>query len=139
MTFDELKERVIFQVNADSDDLDDYEPALDGYINAGYDQIVEAFLDEHLNTGNFYVSLAAPWDVPIVPEWTHIAIADYATYLVYRNGNPQKQQRGQQFLMQFNDILSKCKALRGKIEVDSETGAITVKSKKPPQFFNVYL
>lgn len=138
MTLDDLRERVIFQVNADADDVGDYQPALEGYINAGYDEIVDAFLEEHIDTGNYYVSLAAPWDYPLVPEWTHKAIADYATYLVYRNGNPQKQQRGMSFLQDANRIIAKCKEFRGRVSIDSETGAIIANSKKPPQFFNVF-
>lgn len=138
MTFDELRERVIFQVNADSDDLGDYEPALDGYINTGYDKIVDAFLEEHIDMGGKYASMEAPWDTPNMPSWTHKAMADYATYLVYRNGNPQKQQRGMRFLQDAMEVINECKSYRGKISVDPDTGAISVTRKKPPQFFNVY-
>lgn len=138
MTLDEIKSRVIFQANADEDDLDDYEPAITGYVNAGYDLILEALTNTHLDMGNAFVSLSVGTDVPKVFEWTHIGIADYATYLVYRNGNPQKQSRGQAYLAEFNDILEKCKQLRGKLTVDFEEGTMIKTSDMPKQFYNVY-
>ena len=44
-------------------------------------------------------------DIPALPFWTHRALTDYATWLVYRNGNPQKQQRGLYFLRRFEEVL----------------------------------
>jgi hypothetical protein len=46
-------------------------------------------------------------DVPNLPEWTHRALCDWATWLVYRNGNPQKQQRGLAFKTAFEEVLAK--------------------------------
>ena len=137
MTLEELKTRVIFQVNADEDDLDDYEPALTGYINRGYDRLLWALLEKHLPDGGF-VALGAVTDVPKVPEWTHGVLADFATYLVYRNGNPQKQSRGERFLQSFMEVEQQLKQLAGRIEsYDDETGEFTFR-KDPPQFYHVY-
>lgn len=113
-------------------------PAIDGYVNAGYDQILYAFTQLHIDMGTVFVSLKNGKDVPLVPDWTHDAIADYATYLMYRNGNTQKQSRGQMYLQNFRDIYDKCFELRSKIKVDMETGAITIVSMKPKQFYNVF-
>ena len=137
MTLEELKNRVIFQVNADLDDLGDYEPALTGYVNRGYDLLLYALTDRRLGNAPFPV-MAQEADVPKVPEWTHGALADYATWLVYRNGNPQKQSRGQAFLYSFNEVEAKCRELKSRMSVDEATGNITQTAEKPPQFFGVY-
>jgi len=44
-------------------------------------------------------------EIPKVPEWVHPYIGDYATYLLYRNGNSSKQNRGQEFLARFLDAM----------------------------------
>lgn len=109
MTLSELKNRVMFQTNNDVDDVDEYLPYLVGYLNEGYDLLVLALTDEHMAETAY---LAADTDAPsLIPVWAHPAVADYATWLVYRNGNPSKQQRGMQYLRAFNDMLSRLKAL----------------------------
>ena len=45
-------------------------------------------------------------DTPLTPEWTHRYLADWATWLIYRNGNPQKQQRGYAYRESFEKMLS---------------------------------
>lgn len=137
MTLGEIQSRVIYQVNADEDDLSDYEPHLTGYINDGYDRLLYALVQKNAPS-TLFPYLSATADTPKLPEWTHNAIADYATWLVYRNGNTQKQSRGQAFYARFIEIESKCKNMSGQMEVDEETGEITQTSTKPPQFYNVY-
>lgn len=137
MTFEELMQRAMFQYNADWDDVEDYAPHVDAYVNDGYDQVLYALTSYHLNDLEIFVTLENDNDVPGVPEWTHQPIADYATYMLYRNGNPQKQSRGTYFLQAFRDCISKCKDMAGKIELDPTTGEMTF-SKKPPQFFHVH-
>lgn len=136
MTLEELKARVIFQINADLDDLGDYEPHLDGYLNLGYDKLLYAMLHRHTGSEGFMVLEENDDDV-MLPEWMHPAVADYATWLCYRNGNPQKQSRGMQFLNSFNEVLAEAKSLSGSASYDEETGELTI-TDKPPQFFNVY-
>jgi len=138
MTFEAMMQRAIFQYNADWDDYEDYAPHVDAYVNDGYDQVLEAITGMHLNQIEAYRTLVEGVDnnvEPGVPEWTHLPICDYATYMLYRNGNPQKQQRGLMFLENFRACLGKCKDLAGKVTVDPETGAMTF-SKNPPQFYN---
>lgn len=140
MTFEQMMQRAMFQYNADWDDVTDYTPHVDAYVNDGYDQVLYALTSYHLNDLPLFPSLDRDDDadvVPGVPEWTHQPIADYATYMLYRNGNPQKQSRGTYFLQSFRECISKCKDLAGKMSFDPETGAMTF-NKKPPQFFNVY-
>lgn len=108
MTTAEIKTMVMFQTNNDADDLGDYMPHLMHYINEGYDLLHEAFTREHPA-----VPLSRDVDVPVLPDWAHRAIADYATWLVYRNGNPSKQQRGYAFREAFERVKARLLEARG--------------------------
>lgn len=134
-----MMQRAIYQFNADWDDYEDYAPHVDAYVNDGYDQVLYALTDYHLDDLPVFPTLTTdnPEEVPKVPQWTHFPIADYATYCMYRNGNPQKQQRGQEFLRRFMDCLSKCGDLKGKCSVNTETGELTFRQSLP-QFHNYW-
>lgn len=115
MTLMEIKERVMFQTNNDTEDVGDFEPFLEGYINDGYDRLLYAYEKVHPETGSAeYPLLSDGADVPKLPEWTHTALADWATWLVYRNGNPQKQQRGYQFRAAFDEVAQRITSSGGK-------------------------
>ena len=105
MTLAEIKNQVMFQTNNDAEDLGDYEPHINDYVNEGYDRLVSAWDKSHISQGK-YDRLEMDMDEPILPEWTHRALVDYATWLIYRNGNPQKQQRGMTYLNNFQQIIS---------------------------------
>lgn len=111
MRMSEIQERVMFQTVNDIDDIGDFLPHLDGYINAGYDLLFFAHRGEHPEQ-----MLKSGKDVPDLPEWTHGAIADYATWMIYRNGNVVKQQRGMTFLSSFNEVKSRITKLGGSIQ-----------------------
>lgn len=106
MTFGEIKNQIMFQTNNDQEDIDDYLPHVDDYINEGYDRLVKAWTKNHVPQDE-YPRLAADTDEPKLPEWTHRALVDWGTWLVYRNGNPQKQQRGMAYRSAFEEVLSK--------------------------------
>lgn len=112
MTFDEICEQVMFQTNNDVDDLPDFEPHLADYINEGYDILVLNFTGNHVETDTEYPPLQEG-NTPLLPEYAHRALADYATYMVYRNGNTVKQNRGMAFYSAFLQIASKLKFERG--------------------------
>lgn len=140
MTFEAMMQRAIFQYNADWDDYEDYAPHVDYYVNDGYDQILYALTQYHLDEATAFKTLVVGQDddkEPLVPQWTHQPICDYATYLLYRNGNPQKQNRGMLFLQRFQEALRKCQDLAGRCTVDPETGAMSF-SRNAPQFKNYY-
>jgi hypothetical protein len=105
MTTGEIKNQVMFQTNNDAEDVGDFLPFLLRYINDGYDRLVYVYANKHLGD-EAYPALQDDGDVPNVPEWTHHCLADYATWLVYRNGNPNKQQRGFRFLNDFESVLN---------------------------------
>jgi hypothetical protein len=108
MTVSEMKDQIMFQTNNDTEDIEDYEPYVLEYLNDGYERLVMVWAKQHVSASNTtYPALSADIDVPATPEWTHRYIADWATWLVYRNGNPQKQQRGYAFRANFLEMLAK--------------------------------
>ena len=132
MTLIEIQEHIMHQTNNDADDLGDYLPHLDDYINEGYDKIVVVWDSKHVPSED-YPRLEVSDDVPNLPEWIHRYIADWATWLVYRNGNPQKQQRGRAYWQSFMDMLATLADGGGKSGFDEETG----RSIKYRNFINI--
>ena len=113
MTVKELEARVMFQTNNDAGDLSEYLPPVGDYLNEAYDMLLHALEGRHLTDDEY---LAEETDAPfLLPRWAHIALADYATWCVYRNSNPVKQQRGMQFLQAFERIRGRLagEALKG--------------------------
>lgn len=121
MTVAEIKNMVMFQTNNDADDLGDFMPHLMHYVNEGYDLLLEAYTKTRLAEPT--QRMTKDTDIPELPVWMHRAIADYATWLVYRNGNPQKQQRGYAFLSAFESVAALAR----------ESGA----NGKAQNFFNI--
>lgn len=106
MTLAEIQAQIMFQTNNDADDLGDYTPHIDDYINEGYDRIVEKWDGKHVPCED-YPRLTYGTDVPNIPEWLHRFLVDWATWLIYRNGNPQKQNRGMAYRQSFEEALTK--------------------------------
>lgn len=112
MNLSELKNTVMFQTNNDADDLGDFLPYLINYLNEGYDRLVYAYCGQHVSAdSDTYTTLRNDKTSPELPEWAHSAIADWATWLVYRNGNVQKQNRGMQFKNSFETIESQLRGM----------------------------
>ena len=131
MTFAEIKAQIMFQTNNDAEDIEDYLPHVNDYINDGYDRLVKAWTKSHAPQED-YPWLTEDTDVPNLPDWLHRYICDWATWLVYRNGNPQKQQRGMQYRYAFEEILSKI-AGEGGIDGLNEDGT----NKQYRNFINI--
>ena len=119
MTLSEIQEQVMFQSNNDADDLGDFTPHIDDYINEGYDRIVILWDKNHVPS-TAYPKLAEDEDVPKLPDWMHRYIADWATWLIYRNGNPQKQNRGMAYRNSFYELLSKLSDAGGKAGLNED-------------------
>lgn len=116
MTLDAIKTQVMFQTNNDREDLPDFEPHLTDYINEGYDILVLNYTGEHVATDSEeYPPLLGLNDEPELPEYAHRALADYATYMVYRNGNAIKQNRGMAYYSAFLQVLSQLKFEKGGV------------------------
>lgn len=108
MTYAEIKNLVMFQTNNDTEDLGDYMAGIGAYVNEGYEELVLAYTGEHLVT-----PLINGSDVPAAPVWSHKALADWATWCIYRNGNPQKQQRGFVFKQSAEQVFSRIRSAGG--------------------------
>lgn len=108
MRVSDIETAVMFQTNNDMEDVGDFQPCLLGYINEGYDKLLFAYCGLHpAENSETYKPLKLATDIPATPEWTHRALADYATWLVYRNGNTYKQNRGLRFLQAFEEVINK--------------------------------
>lgn len=105
MTLREIKDAIMFQTDNDRDDLGDFMPFLLGYINEGYDRLVYVWKHEHvLPDSEDYPPLTYDEDIPNLPLWSHNAIVDWATWMLYRNGNGAKQQRGMAYRNSFYEV-----------------------------------
>lgn len=131
MTLSEMQEHIMFQTNNDADDLGDYVPHINDYINEGYDRVVVIWDNQHIPSTD-YPRLEDDDDTPNVPEWIHRYIADWATWLIYRNGNPQKQNRGMAYRAAFEQMLAKLADMGGKNGLN-EDGSM----KKYRNFINI--
>lgn len=124
MTLLEIKQHIMFQTGNDADDLGDFLPHITNYINEGYDLLVSAWCGERVSSDSeLYVPLTNDKSQPEVPDWTHRAIADWATWLIYRNGNAAKQQRGFQYRTAAESIFGAVRSM-----TDAQKG-ITSKSE----------
>lgn len=133
MTLGEIKTQVMFQTNNDADDVGDFEPHIVEYVNDGYDRIVNIWARQHVTSSNTeYPALDEDTDVPNLPEWMHRYLADWATWLVYRNGNPQKQQRGVAFRDTFMQMMTTI-SREGGVNGMNEDGSL----KQYNNFYNI--
>jgi len=111
MDLSAIKQQVMFQIGGDAEDVQDFLPYLTQYINEGYDRLVMAVCGQHVSDeADEYPPLSHDKSSPNLPAWTHRAIADWATWLICRNGNVQRQNRGYAFRKAFEDVESR---LRG--------------------------
>lgn len=111
MDLSALRQQVMFQIGGDAEDVKDFLPHLNDYINEAYDRLVMAAHGRHLcPEDERFQPLSHELSQPALPAWTHRAIADWATWLVCRNGSAQRQNRGYAFRKAFLDVESR---LRG--------------------------
>lgn len=117
MDLSAIKQQVMFQIGGDAEDVQDFLPYLTQYINEAYDRLVSAVCNRHVSDeSDEYPPLSHDKSSPNLPEWTHRAIADWATWLICRNGNAQRQSRGYAFRRAFEDVESRLRgAQSGKL------------------------
>jgi phosphatidylethanolamine-binding protein (PEBP) family uncharacterized protein len=104
MTVSEIKNRIMYQTGNDGEDITDHLPWVLEYVNQGYDRMLAAYVKRHVGDEE-YPLLAEDEDIPKLPDWVHYALADFATWCIYRNGNTQRQQRGMRYLASYEDAL----------------------------------
>lgn len=105
MTVSDIKNRIMYQTGNDGEDVTDHLPWVLEYINQGYDKMLIAHVKQHVGSEE-YPMLSGDEDNPNLPEWVHYALADFATWCIYRNGNTQRQQRGMRYLASFEEALT---------------------------------
>lgn len=114
MDLSAIKQQVMFQIGGDGEDIQDFLPFLTRYVNDGYDRLALAAYGRHVGSGEGDVEpLLHDKSQPVLPEWTHPAIADYATWLICRNGSSQRQNRGYAFRRAFDTVESRLRMARG--------------------------
>lgn len=106
MNLRELRRTTLFETNNDEDELEELEPHLTDYLNEGYMLLRRAF-----GQNGEITPLRHDRSRPDLPEWTHHAIADWAAWLIYRNGSVQKQGRGLPFKQAFEDVIARVRAM----------------------------
>jgi len=115
MDLSALRQQVVFQIGGDADDVQDFLPHLTDYINEAYDRLAMAAYGRHVSVNDEeYQPLSHDMSLPNLPEWTHRAIADWATWLICRNGNAQRQNRGYAFRKAFEDVESRLRGAESK-------------------------
>ena len=114
MDLSAIKQQVMFQIGGDAEDVQDFLPYLTRYINDGYDRLTMVAYGQHVGDGaDDTPALSHDRSIPVLPEWTHPAIADYATWLICRNGSSQRQNRGYAFRRAFDTVESRLRMARG--------------------------
>ena len=111
MDLSALRQQVMFQIGGDAEDVQDFLPYLTDYLNEGYDRLVMAAYGRHVGEDETE-PLRHERSSPELPAWTHRAIADWATWLICRNGNVQRQNRGLAFRRAFEDVEGRLRAGR---------------------------
>lgn len=115
MDLSALRQQVMFQIGGDAEDVQDFLPFLNDYLNEGYDRLVMAAFGKHVCAQvEDYQPLSHDLSQPNLPAWTHRAIADWATWLICRNGNAQRQNRGYAFRRAFEDVENRLRGAHGQ-------------------------
>lgn len=115
MTLSNIKQTIMFQTDNDQNDLGDFMPFLLAYINEGYDRLLYVWKQIHVEADTDYPPLSSDSDTPGLPWWAHSGIVDYATWMIYRNGNGMKQQRGLAYRSAYQEV-------RNRLIEDNKTG-----------------
>lgn len=124
MTYAEIKDLVMHQINYDSEDVTDFEPYIDAYVNEGYNELVYAYAGVYAGSTSYPV-LSDGSDLPLTPVWTHKSLADWATWCVYRNGNPSRQNRGYPFRQSFENVVSRVRTAGGSTGITTKITTFT--------------
>lgn len=104
MTVGDIKNRIMYQTGNDGEDVTDHLPWVLEYINQAYNRMLTVYKKKHVGDDG-YPLLSADTDEPVLPQWAHYALADFATWCIYRNGSAQRQQRGMRYLASFEEAM----------------------------------
>jgi len=110
VTLEEMKRQVMFQTGNDPDDVGDFLPYVTDYLNDGYDRLMFAHCGMHVSPDGAFMPLMHDKSVPELPQWTHAAIVDWATWRICRNGSASRQSRGLMFRASFEETERRLRA-----------------------------
>lgn len=110
MTLWQLKQLVLHQTGSDVDDVGVH---LADYLNEGYDHLVMALFHRHVEEAGDYPPLRHDKSTPLLPPWAHRALADYASWMVCRNGPAPRQSRGYVFRKAFDEAVARARMQGG--------------------------
>lgn len=119
MTYAEIKELVMHQIGFDGDDVTEFEPYIAAYVNEAYNELVYAYAGAYVPS-TAYPILEEGSDLPLTPDWTHMAISNWATWCVYRNGSPSKQARGRELKDAFEKTVSRVRTAGGSAGITTK-------------------
>lgn len=91
----------MFQAMGDAEETEALSPYVDQYLNEGYERLAAMY------GAGTPAPLTRKADQPTLPEWMHPAIADFAAWMLLRNGNPQRQARGMQFRAAYEEAAAR--------------------------------
>lgn len=110
MTLTEIKKLVMLQLGEDPADVGEFTDLLSFYLEKGYRDLMRV-----RKRGQMDGVEALTDNSNLLPAEYHGALVDYATYGILANGNAGKQQRGQQFLMRFEDVRMRMRSERDEL------------------------
>ena len=114
MTVGKIKEIALYQTANDIEDIDDFETVLQPYFDEGYDMAVHAYAGVHPGMDDEFPVLTRDDEVPAVPEWLHVKLADWMSWRILADGAPARQQRGMVFRQSFELALNQIRSGEGK-------------------------
>lgn len=128
----EIKDFIMHQfMDMEPEDVREYLPYLMVYVNEGYEKLVHAWAKVHVGSNDF-PRLVSDNDVPAIPERYHKLLCDWATWCMYRNGNAQKQNRGQAYLYAFQDGIAEILNSGGEaVQGDEDGDGLVDRTGKP--------
>ncbi len=109
MNLASIREQALHQAGYTADDLPDLLPHLNHYINEGYDRMVAAFFHAHVENAGEYPPLAHDKTQPLIPDWAHRSLSDYASWMLCRNGSASRQNSGYLFRRAFDEALARAR------------------------------
>ncbi len=109
-----IREQALFQAGYTEDDLPEQLSHLNRYINEAYDLMALALYGCHVEEAGQYPPLSHDKSQPAVPEWAVRSLADYASWMLCRNGSAQRQSSGYLFRRAFDEALSRARQKDGK-------------------------
>ena len=107
MTKQQIRQKALYWIGAESWDGDEFAPHLD-------DAIEEARGEMELAAGREWPQALSDNESPDAPVWAQDAMAEYAAYMMLRNGSPDKRERAAAHYARFHQAVSRVRMKDGE-------------------------